>query len=289
MTSLRWENVPKRRVERPPLLAPDTKTGRRKQKPPSFRDRIEDVGGTRPERPELSRPASAADYANSANRRSGRCSACKAYGVTLWRVEGLLVCATCRAASQVADTPKSGHRQERDLPKTAGRKRTVTAVIAEMDITWAADQGASDRNAGTVCPKYKDFLSTYELPRSPSTLRMWDAYRLAGQSTSQNTARPGSRRGPLTPPDAPQSQTPAAAERKSRKHARRARLNMSTPRPKQKTCWTRGLTLHDASTPRHKTVRRYDLLEPRWSDLSPENAALLMKVNQQNTLVDMWR
>ena len=117
MTSLRWENVPKRRVERPPLLAPDTKTGRRKQKPPSFRDRIEDVGGTRPERPELSRPASAADYAYSAKRRSGRCSACKAHGVTLWRVEGLLVCATCRAASQVADTPKSGHRQERDLPK----------------------------------------------------------------------------------------------------------------------------------------------------------------------------
>ena len=199
MTSLRWDNVPKRRVERPPLLAPGTKTGRRKQKPPSLRDRIEEVGGARTELQDLARPASAAAHANSANRGSGRCSACKARGVTLWQVAGRLVCATCRAASQVADTPKSGHRQERDLPKTAGRKRTVTAVIAEKDITWAADQGMSDRNAGTKCPKYKNFLNTYELPRSPSTLRMWDAYRLAGQSTSQNTARAGEQARSLDP------------------------------------------------------------------------------------------
>ena len=289
MTSLRWDNVPKPRVERPPLLAPSSKSARRKQKPPSLRDRIEEVGGTRPELQDLARSASAADYANSANRGSGRCSACKARGVTLWRVAGRLVCASCRAANQMADTPQSVHRQERDLRKATRRKRTVTAVTAEKDITWAAGQGASDRNAGTVCRKYKNFLSTYKLPRSPSTLRMWDAYRLAGQSTPQNTARPGSRRGPLTPPDAPQSQTPAAVARKSRKHARRARLNMSAPRPKQKTCWTRALL----STTRQLLVARpYEdmiFVEPRWSDLSPENAALLMKVNQQNTLVDMWR
>jgi hypothetical protein len=289
MTSLRWDNVPKHRVERPPLLAPGAKAGRPKQKPPSLQDRIEEVGGTRPERQELSRSASAADYANSANRGCGRCSACKAHRVTLWRVQGLLVCATCRTANQEADTLQSGHRQEQDLPKATRTKGTVTAVIARRDITWAAGQGASDRNAGTVCPKYKNFLRTYKLPRSPSTLRMWNAYRLAGQSTPQNTARPGSRRSPLIPPDAQQRQTPAAVARKDRKRSGRARPNMATPRPKQKTCWTRGLTLYDAPTARRKTVRRYDLVEPRWSDLSPENAALLMQVNQQNTLVDMWR
>jgi len=60
------------------------------------------------------------------------------------------------------------------------------------------------------------------------------------------------------------------------------------PASAQKSNWARGLTLYDASA-RRRTVRRYDLTEPRRSDLSPENAALLMKVNRQNTLVDMWR
>ena len=51
--------------------------------------------------------------------------------------------------------------------------------------------------------------------------------------------------------------------------------------------WSR-LTLADASA-RRGTVRRYGCIEPRRSDISPENAALLMKVNQQNTLADTWR
>ena len=59
----------------------------------------------------------------------------------------------------------------------------MTVVIAEKDIAWAARQGANDRNAGTECRKYKNFLSIYKLPRSPFTLRMWNAYLLAGQST----------------------------------------------------------------------------------------------------------
>lgn len=62
-----------------------------------------------------------------------------------------------------------------------------------------------------------------------------------------------------------------------------------TSPPKQKSRWTRGLTLSDTTTPRRKTVRRYDRVQPLKSDLSPENAALLMKVNQQYTLVDMVR
>jgi hypothetical protein len=56
----------------------------------------------------------------------------------------------------------------------------------------------------------------------------------------------------------------------------------------QKSNWARGLALSEAPA-RRRTVRRYDRPEPRRSDLSAENAALLMKVNQQNTLVDMWR
>lgn len=208
MTSLRWDNVPKRRVERPPLLAPGPKPGRRKQKPPNLRDRIGEAGGARTELQDLSRSANAAAHATGANRRSGRCSACRARGVTLWQVAGRLVCAICRAANQVAYTPQSGRRQEQDHRKATRRERTVTAVIAEKDITWAAGQGANDRNAGTVCPKYKNFLGIYKLPRSPFTLRMWDAYRFAGQSTPQNIARPGSRRDRLIAPDAPRKLPP---------------------------------------------------------------------------------
>ena len=44
MTSLRWDNVPKPRVERPPLLAPSPKSARRKQKLPGLKDRIEEAG-----------------------------------------------------------------------------------------------------------------------------------------------------------------------------------------------------------------------------------------------------
>ena len=48
MTSLRWDNVPKPRVERPPLLAPSSKSARRKQTPPDLKDRIEGAGGRGP-------------------------------------------------------------------------------------------------------------------------------------------------------------------------------------------------------------------------------------------------
>ncbi len=49
MTSLRWDNVPKPRVERPPLLVSGPNPGCRKQKPSNLRDRIEEVGGARAE------------------------------------------------------------------------------------------------------------------------------------------------------------------------------------------------------------------------------------------------
>jgi hypothetical protein len=129
----------------------------------------------------------------------------------------------------------------------------MTAATAEKGIAWAARQGAADRKAGTVCRKYKNFLRTYNLPRSQFTLRMWNAYLPASQPT-----RP-------VPPSAP------------------------SPKSKQKPHWTGDLTLGDATTPHRGIVRRYDLAMSYHSDLSPENAALLRKVNQLDTLVDMWR
>ena len=66
MTSLRWDKVPKPRVERPPLLAPSSKSARRKQKQLDLKDPIEEVGGTRTELQDLSRSARAAARAASA-------------------------------------------------------------------------------------------------------------------------------------------------------------------------------------------------------------------------------
>jgi hypothetical protein len=129
----------------------------------------------------------------------------------------------------------------------------MTAATTEKGIAWAARQGANDRNARTACRKYQRFLRLYNLPGTQFTLRMWNAYLLASQPTKP------------------------------------VRRNTPPPKPKQKSRWTRGLTFSDGITPRHKSVRRYDRVKPRRSDLSPENAALLMKVNQQDTLVDMWR
>ena len=59
MTSLRWDNVPKRRVERPSLLAAGPKPRRQKQKPLNLGDRIEEVGGARTELKDLSRTVNA--------------------------------------------------------------------------------------------------------------------------------------------------------------------------------------------------------------------------------------
>lgn len=253
MTTLRWDNVPKRRVERPPLLGPNSKSARRKQKPPNLNEGIAAVGAARTELQGLDRSARAAARATSGKVRSDRCSACKARGVTLWLAAGCLVCAHCRTANRIACAPQSGHRQEPGHRKAARKEGPVTVATTEDDIAWASRQGTNDRKAGTQCRKYKSFLRIHNLPRSQFTLRMWDAYLLASQPTKP------------------------------------APLNTPPPNPKQKSRWTRGLALTDTTTPRRKTVRRYDRVEPRKSELSPEIAALLMKLNQQNTLVDMWR
>jgi hypothetical protein len=118
MTSLRWDNVPKPRVERPPLLAPSSKSARRKQKRWNLNDGIEEVGGTRTELQDLARSARAAARAASANRGSVRCSACKARGVTLWQVTGRLVCANCRGEMWA-----EYHRSSRQAPASAQPQR----------------------------------------------------------------------------------------------------------------------------------------------------------------------
>jgi hypothetical protein len=124
------------------------------------------------------------------------------------------------------------------------------ALTARKNPSWAERLGHEDAIAGRPCRKYKTFLSTYKLEKSDASLQLWNAYCKKAQQASVNTSR---------------------------------------PKPKQKPRWTRGLTLSDRHAPRRKAARRYDNVEPRREDLSPKNAALLMTVNQQNTLVDSWR
>lgn len=253
MTSLRWDTVPKPRVERPPLLAPSSKSARRKQKLAGPVDRIEEAGGARIELEDLARSARTAARAASATVRSGRCSACQARGITLWQVAGRLLCASCRTTSEMTYAPQSGRQQELGRRKATRKEGTMTIATGEKGIAWAARQGADDRKAGTECRKYKNFLRIYNLPRSQFTLQMWNAYLPASQPT--RPARPGA----------------------------------PSPKSKQKPHWTGDLTLGDAATPNRKIARRYDIVMSYQSDLSPENAALLRKVNQLDTLVDMWR
>ncbi len=200
MTSLRWDNVPKPRVERPPLLAPSSKSARRKQKPPGLKDRIEEASGTRIELQDLARSARAAARATSAKMGSDRCSACKARGVTLWRVAGRLVCASCRTANGMAYARQSGRRQEPGGRKAARKEGTVTVATAEKDIAWAARQGRQDREARTQCGSYESFLRRYNLRRSEKTWEMWTEYhrssRQAPASTQRKDLNPGKRTGP---------------------------------------------------------------------------------------------
>jgi hypothetical protein len=115
MTSLRWDNVPKPRVERPPFLAPSSKSARRTQTLPGLKDRIEGAGRARTGLHDLAGSAGAARAA-SANRESGRCSWCKARGVTLWRFSGRLVCGNCRGEMWAEN-----HRSSRQAPTSTQR------------------------------------------------------------------------------------------------------------------------------------------------------------------------
>jgi hypothetical protein len=67
-----------------------------------------------------------------------------------------------------------------------------------------------------------------------------------------------------------------------------AHIRLVAPNTSSKSRWSRGLTLGNASI-RGGTAPKCDFIEPRRNDLTPENAALLMEVNEQKTLVDMWR
>jgi hypothetical protein len=95
MTSLRWDTVPKPRVERPPLLAPSSRSARRKQTPPDLKNRTGGAGRARTGLHDRAGSARAA-RATGATRESSRCAACKARGITLWRFSGRLVCGNCR-------------------------------------------------------------------------------------------------------------------------------------------------------------------------------------------------
>lgn len=180
------------------------------------------------------------------NLQSGRCSVCKARGVTLWQVAGSLVCASCRRNNGIGYAPQSGRRPEPDQGKATRKERTVTVATAEKDIEWAARQGATARNAATECRKYKVFLRTYNLSRSPFTLRMWNAYFSSRHPKPTSIPRVKGRRVPSITPIPSQRPSPAAVAQRNRESAARQ--------------------------------EREDRI-----------AALLMQLNQQDTLVDMWR
>ena len=200
MTSLRWDNVPKPRVERPPLLASSSRSARRKHKPAGLKDRTGEAGGMQIELQDFARAARAAARAASAKRRSGRCSACKARGVTLWQVAGRLVCAGCRPANETAYARQPGHRQEQSGRKAARKEGTVTVATAEKDIAWAARQGRQDRKARTLCGSYKSFLRRYNLRRSEKTWELWTEYhrssRQAPASAQRRSPGPSRHAGP---------------------------------------------------------------------------------------------
>jgi hypothetical protein len=88
MTSLRWDNVPKPHVERPPLLSSGSKSARRKQEPAGLKDRIEEAGGMQTGLQDLARTTGSSARAASAKIGYGWCSACTARGVTLWPIAG---------------------------------------------------------------------------------------------------------------------------------------------------------------------------------------------------------
>ncbi len=202
MTALRWDNVPKPRVERPPLLAPGSNPTFRKTKSQSHDGRTETAGGTRNELPGHTRSASV-----------GRCSVCKARGVTLWRVAGRLMCASCRAATKTSSAP---HRKRRraDLPNADTKGGAAAIVTTGKNATWAARQGANDRKARTECPRYKDFLRTYNLLRSPFTLQLWNEYISGRPPARKNTAQVGTKRNPAIQADPPRKRLPATVAHK---------------------------------------------------------------------------
>ena len=135
MTSLRWDNVPKPRVERPPLLAPSSKSTRWEQKLPNLKDPIEQVSGSRIELQDLARSARAAARASSAKMRLDRCSACKARGVTLWRFSGRLVCANCRGEmwAEYHRSPRQAQASTQRTSPSSGKRTGPSRSSALSD------------------------------------------------------------------------------------------------------------------------------------------------------------
>ena len=111
MTSLRWDNVPNlalsgRRCWRPARIQRAGSRSCRASRTVLRRGRarigLHDLAGS-------ARTA-------SAKRGSGRCSSCKARGVTLWRFSGRLVCAKCRGEMWA-----EYHRSSRQAPASTQR------------------------------------------------------------------------------------------------------------------------------------------------------------------------
>jgi hypothetical protein len=128
-----------------------------------------------------------------------------------------------------------------------------SATTEERTLEWAARQARSDSLAGNPCQRYKDFRAKYDLPKCDISLQMWNSYY-------PNRTKSGG-------------------------------AKKASPKPKaNRNAKVRLTAIPNRRSSSRPSVKRYDLMQPLpFSDLSPSNAALLMRVNQQNTLGEMWR
>jgi hypothetical protein len=91
------------------------------------------------------------------------------------------------AGREIVYVPRPG-RQDEPSSRNAVRAQTGVTAAEAKKVTWAVRQGRTDRKVGTVCRKYKHFLSTYNLRDSGLSLKMWTAYRQARQPAPAKAA-----------------------------------------------------------------------------------------------------
>jgi hypothetical protein len=83
--------------------------------------------------------------------------------------------------------------------KNRSRNETRTQEIGPADVggrdpTWAKRQGKADRQDGTACRKYYQFLKKYELPECEFTLTMWASYKPPKKPANSKAPRKRSER-----------------------------------------------------------------------------------------------
>ncbi len=82
------------------------------------------------------------------------------------------------------------------------------------DADWARRQGLQDRAAGDACWTYSAFLTKFQLPREPSSLRLWSAYTPSGEQYLPASSKPRAPSQPVPAAGAPvRTGPPLSAQR----------------------------------------------------------------------------